>query len=122
AGFRNGNTAGGPGRRSKVCIRLKRNHPRICEGQVRHRAERGMSLFELMIAMVVLATGLGGITILLTGSIASNSRNNRDTTATLLAQMVISQISGQHVYSVGTITMTDCAGTNWTIATTPGAV
>jgi type II secretory pathway pseudopilin PulG len=81
-----------------------------------------MSLIELMIAMVVLATGLGGITILLTGSIASNSRNNRDTTATLLAQMVISQISGQHVYSVGTITMTDCAGTNWTIATTPGAV
>jgi len=81
-----------------------------------------MSLIELMIAMVVLATGLGGITIMLTGSIASNNRNNRDTTATLLAQMVLEQISGQHVYSVATITITDCAGNNWTIATTPGVV
>ena len=88
---------------------------------MRHRTERGMSLIELMIAMVVLAIGLGGITILLTGSIASNNKNNHDTTATLLAQMVLEQISGQHVYSVGTITITDCAGTVYNIETTPGA-
>jgi hypothetical protein len=75
-----------------------------------------------MIAMVVLAIGLGGITILLTGSIASNNKNNHDTTATLLAQMVLEQISGQHVYSVATITITDCAGTAHTIETAPGAV
>jgi Tfp pilus assembly protein PilV len=81
-----------------------------------------MSLIELMISMVVLATGLGGITILLTGSIASNNRNNRDTTSTLLAQMIIGQISGQHVYSDATINITDCAGNSWTIATTPGLV
>jgi len=74
-----------------------------------------------MIAMVVLAIGLGGITILLTGSIASNNKNNHDTTATLLAQMVLEQISGQHVYSNQTITITDCANTAWTIATAPGA-
>ena len=89
---------------------------------MRHRTERGMSLIELMIAMVVLATGLGGITILLTGSIASNNKNNHDTTATLLAQMVLEQISGQHVYSNQTINITDCAGNSWTIATAPGAV
>ena len=81
-----------------------------------------MSLIELMIAMVVLAIGLGGITILLTGSIASNNKNNHDTTATLLAQMVLQQISGQHVYSNQTINIADCNGNNWTIATTPGAV
>jgi prepilin-type N-terminal cleavage/methylation domain-containing protein len=80
-----------------------------------------MSLIELMIAMVVLAIGLGGITILLTGSIASNNKNNHDTTATLLAQMVLEQISGQHVYSNQTITITDCPNTAWTIATDPGA-
>jgi len=81
-----------------------------------------MSLIELMIAMVVLAIGLGGITILLTGSIASNNKNNHDTTATLLAQMVLEQISAQHVYSVTPITITDCAGTAHTIETDPGAV
>jgi type II secretory pathway pseudopilin PulG len=78
-------------------------------------------LIELMIAMLVLAIGLGGTTILLTGSIASNNKNNKDTTATLLAQMVIEQISAQHVYATGTINITDCAGTVWPIQTTPGA-
>lgn len=81
-----------------------------------------MSLIELMVAMVVLAIGLGGITILLTGSMASNNKNNHDTTATLLAQMVLEQISGQHVYAVTPINVTDCAGNAFTIATAPGAV
>jgi Tfp pilus assembly protein PilV len=81
-----------------------------------------MSLIELMIAMLVLAIGLGGITILFTTAIASNNRNSRDTTATLLAQMVIEQINAQHVYSNATTNVTDCANNSWTIATTPGAV
>lgn len=81
-----------------------------------------MSLIELMIATLVLAIGMGGITVLLVVAIASNNRNSRDTTATLLAQMVIEQISAQHVYSDGTINVTDCAGNSLTIATTPGAV
>jgi Tfp pilus assembly protein PilV len=75
-----------------------------------------------MIAMVVLAIGLGGITILLTTAMASDNKNSRDTTATLLAQMVIEQISAQHVYSDATIDVTDCAGNISTIATAPGAV
>lgn len=75
-----------------------------------------------MIAMLVLAIGLGGITILFTTAIASNNRNSRDTTATLLAQMVIEQINAQHVYSDATVNITDCANNSWTIATTPGAV
>jgi prepilin-type N-terminal cleavage/methylation domain-containing protein len=89
---------------------------------VRPRAERGMSLIELMLAMLVLAIGLGGITILLTTAIASDNRNSRDTTSTLLAQMVIEQISAQHVYTNTTITITDCAGNISTVATAPGAV
>jgi type IV pilus modification protein PilV len=89
---------------------------------VRHKAQRGMSLIELMIAMLVLAIGLGGITILFTTAIASNNRNSRDTTATLLAQMVIEQINAQHVYSNATVNITDCANNGWTIATTPGAL
>lgn len=91
---------------------------------MRHKAERGMSLIELMIAMLVLAIGLAGITILLTTAMASNNRNSRDTTATLLAQTVIEQISAQHVYAddaTTPITITDCANNNWTVASAPGA-
>ena len=89
--------------------------------RVREKSENGMTIIELMIAMLVLAVGLGGITILLTGSIASNNRSSKDSTATMLAQMVVEQISAQHVYSSATITVTDCAGTAWSVATAPGA-
>jgi prepilin-type N-terminal cleavage/methylation domain-containing protein len=81
-----------------------------------------MTLIELMIAMLVLAIGLGGITILLAGAMTSDNKNSKDMTATLLAQMVMEQISAQHVYINSAITIPDCAGTNWTIATAPGAV
>lgn len=88
---------------------------------MRHTTERGSSLIELMMAMIVLAIGLGGATTLLTTAIASNNRNSRDTTATLLAQKVMEEISAQNVYSDGNVGDTDCAGTSWPFATTPGA-
>lgn len=91
------------------------------EAHLRRKTDRGTTLIELMIAMVVLAIGLGAITILLTGAMASNNKSSRDMTATLLAQMVLEQISAQHVFSsYTTITITDCAGNTLTIATTPG--
>jgi prepilin-type N-terminal cleavage/methylation domain-containing protein len=89
---------------------------------VRPRSERGMSLIELMLAMLVLAIGLGGITIMLTTAIASDNRNSRDTTSTLLAQMVIEQISAQHPYASLPIAVTDCAGNPFTIGSDPGPV
>ena len=82
---------------------------------MRHSAEQGSSLIELMVAMLILAIGLGGVTTLLTTAIASNNRSSRDTTATLLAQMVIEQISAQHVYNNGLIGVTDCAGNAWSL-------
>ena len=92
----------------------------IREAHLRNRTERGTTLIELMIAMVVLAIGLGAITVLLAGAMTSNNKSSRDMTATLLAQMVMEQISAQHVYSNGTINVTDCAGNPWTIATATG--
>lgn len=89
---------------------------------MRHKAEQGTTLIELMIAMLVLAIGLGGITTLLTGTIASNNKNNKDTTATLLAQMVIAQISAVHVYSTQLVNITDCANKPHSFDSTPGAV
>jgi Tfp pilus assembly protein PilV len=91
------------------------------EAHLSRKTDRGTTLIELMISMVVLAIGLGAITILLTGAMASNNKSSRDMTATLLAQMVMEQISAQHVYSsYTTINVTDCAGNSLTIATTPG--
>jgi prepilin-type N-terminal cleavage/methylation domain-containing protein len=93
----------------------------IREEHLKRKTDRGTTLIELMIAMLVLAIGMGAVTILLASSMATDNRSSKDMTGTLLAQMVMEQISAQHVYSDATINVTDCAGNSWTIATTPGA-
>jgi|SRR5579862_114471 len=88
----------------------------------RRNSQQGMTLIELMIAMVVLAIGLGGITSLLVIAIGTNNRNSRDTTATMLAQLVIEEIGSQDPNSsLPTIPITDCAGNAFNIAVTGGA-
>jgi prepilin-type N-terminal cleavage/methylation domain-containing protein len=87
----------------------------------RRKPQSGMTLVELLIAMAILAIGMGGITNLLVVAMATDNRNSKDTSATLLAQMVIEQISAQHPNSPLPISVTDCAGNNWTIATVSGA-
>lgn len=79
------------------------------------RGERGMTLVELMIAMVVLAVGLAGVMMLVSGSIASNSRNKRDTTATNLSQMVLERIAAAGPTATATFDILDCANVNRTI-------
>lgn len=91
------------------------------QARFRRKSEVGMTLIELMVAMVILAIGLGGLTNLLVVAMATDNRNSKDTSATLLAQMVIEQISAQHPNSNATISITDCAGNAWTIATAGGA-
>ena len=82
----------------------------------------GMTLVELMIAMLVLAVGLGGITTLLITAISTNNRNSRDTTATMLAQLVIEEIGSQDPNSgVINIPITDCAGNAFDMNVTGGA-
>jgi Tfp pilus assembly protein PilV len=84
-------------------------------------SERGLSLAELMIALLVLATGLGAISQLLVLAIATDNRNGKDTTATLLAQKVIEQIAAVNPAAPNNVTVTDCTGKTWTISTTDGA-
>jgi len=88
------------------------------------RSERGMSMIELLIAMIVLAVGLAGIMILISGAIASNNRNKLDTTATTLAEMVMERIAASGPSATNTFTITDCANTSLTIdprgSTSPG--
>ena len=89
--------------------------------------EAGMSLIELMIAMVVMTVGFMATMILISTAIATNNRNKLDTTATALSQMVTETVAAQSI-AVGTpMTMVDCnpasAGgpQTWTIATASAA-
>jgi prepilin-type N-terminal cleavage/methylation domain-containing protein len=105
-----------------------RNHKRdtYMTPQNRLKSQRGMTLLELMMALVVLAIGLGGITNVLAIAVSTDNWNNKDTSATLLAQMVVEQISAQagniSALTNSPITVTDCQGTAWTINTAPGTL
>src|SRR4029077_9080789 len=84
-------------------------------------SQSGLSLVELMIALSILAIGMGALTNLLVVAMATDNKNSKDTSATLLAQMVIEQISAQHPNSNAAISITDCTGTTWSISTIGGA-
>src|SRR5712691_761492 len=79
--------------------------------------EAGMTLIELLIAMLVLAVGLSGIMAMIVTALASNGRNRTDTNATLLSQMVIEQLANIPATTDKIFTVTDCAGTVWNINT-----
>ena len=49
--------------------------------------ESGMSMIELMIAMVVLAVGLGALSSLFVLASGANNKNSRGTSAALLTNM-----------------------------------
>jgi type II secretory pathway pseudopilin PulG len=84
------------------------------------KPERGATLIELMIGMLVLATGLGALTTLVVGSMLTDNRNSKDTSGTLLAQKVIEELSAQNTNSTVAVTLTDCVGNVWVIPATQG--
>lgn len=86
------------------------------KGPVCRNTEKGLSLIEMMIAMVVLSIGMTGLMALFLQATYSNNRNSKDSSATFLAQMVLEQISAQDPNSTATISITDCAGNVWTVA------
>jgi len=89
--------------------------------RTRSNVEAGMSMIELMIAMVVLAIGLGALSSLFVLASATDNKNSRATSSALLAQKVIEQINAQNANSTSTITMTDCAGNQWNVLGAGGA-
>lgn len=74
----------------------------------RRQAQAGMSLVELLIAMLVLAVGMAGVLVMITSGIASNNRNKMDTTATNLSQMVLEEIISKPAGSNPVLTIQDC--------------
>lgn len=88
----------------------------------KHNRESGSMLLELLIAMVVLTIGLGGVLALLVVSMYTNSNARNDTSSTMLAEHVLEQVTSQPANSAAALTITDCAGTAWSISTAGAAV
>ena len=77
-------------------------------------------MIELLIAMAVLAIGMGGMITVFAGAISGNGSAKADTSGTMLAQTVLERIAAQPATSAANITIQDCnpAGpTTWVIAT-----
>lgn len=93
----------------------------------RGNRESGLTLIELLLAMLVLAIGMAGVMILITTAIASNNRNKIDTAGTMLAQTVLEQIAAQPASVSTGIPITDCRPASrggpqtFNMSTAPGA-
>jgi type II secretory pathway pseudopilin PulG len=79
------------------------------------QSDDGTSMIELMIAMVVLAVGLGALAVLFAVTAKANGKSSKDTSATLLSQLVLESIAAQHPTVTTPIPITDCAGNVWQI-------
>lgn len=95
---------------------------RIRKADRSKRDRRGSMMLELLIAIVVLAVGMGGLIPVLVSSMYSNNRSSGDTTSTMVAEHVLEQISAQPANATTPLTMTDCAGTSWSIQTTGATI
>lgn len=81
--------------------------------------QAGMTIVELLIAAVVMVVGLLAIMGVFALAIGNNGRSKVDTSATMLSQAVIEQISA--VLARGGPSMVkDCNGTTWNIDTNVG--
>jgi Tfp pilus assembly protein PilV len=86
-----------------------------------HR-QSGITMIELMIAGIVMVVGFLGMMILIITAIGTNNRNKLDTSATLVAQMVMEEIRA-NIATGSSPALVDCNGNSWTIGVgspTPG--
>jgi len=85
------------------------------------KRQAGFTLLELMIAALVLVFGLLAITALFATAIGNNGRSRVDSTATMLSQSVIEQITAVLARG-GPAAVTDCGQppTTWAVDTSVG--
>ena len=84
------------------------------------RDERGLTLIELMIALVVLMVGVVGSMYLIGLSIGGNGRSRQQSNSTAIAQMMVEKISSVKASTSPSLTITDCAGNSFTVSTAVG--
>lgn len=81
---------------------------RILSSSRRKKSQSGIGLIELFLALAVLLVGLTALLELCLAAAYTNNKNSKDTSATLLAQLVMEQVSSQHPDATNTATVTDC--------------
>lgn len=84
------------------------------------RNQRGMTLIELMIAMVVLLVGVVGSMSLVALSIGGNGRSRQQSNSTAVAQMLTEKISSVKASTSPVLLISDCAGANFAVNTALG--
>src|SRR5262249_36895720 len=82
--------------------------------------QRGMTLIELMIAMVVLLVGIVGCMALIAYAISGNGRNKQQSNSVAVAQMITEKLSSQKATVSNNLVVTDCAGNSNTLYTAAG--
>ena len=80
----------------------------------RKHPDAGITMVELLMAGTILTIASLGMIGLIIGSIATNNRNKMDSTQSMLATSILEQINSTLI-GAGTSTLTDCAGTVWTV-------
>ena len=78
----------------------------------------GLTIIELMIAMVVLAVGILGSMSLVIMAINGDFRSKQQSNSTALAQMVTEKIMSIPAWNNTTLTITDCTATGHSVSTT----
>lgn len=83
-------------------------------------SQRGMTLIELMIAMVVLAVGVVGSMALVVRAVGGDAYSKQLSNSTALAQMVTERIMAVPAATNGILTITDCSNTAYNVSTSVG--
>lgn len=84
------------------------------------RQQGGMTLIELMIAMVILAVGVVGSMALVVRAIGGDSASKQTSNSTALAQMVVERIMAVPANNSTIVTITDCTNTAYNVSTSVG--
>ena len=84
------------------------------------RSESGMSLVELLIAMVVLLVGLVACLSLVAISMGNNARSRQQGNSTIVSQLITEKISSVTASLSPVLNITDCAGNIFNVNTAPG--
>lgn len=94
---------------------IRRRKQKIVSGR-----ESGLTMIELMIAMLVLAVGIVGSMALIIRAVSGDSWSKQLSNSTVLAQSVTERIMAIPAATNTIVTLTDCANTVWNINTAPG--
>jgi Tfp pilus assembly protein PilV len=90
----------------------RKNNSRVAHNQ------EGLTIIELLIAMVVLAVGILGSMSLVIMAINGDFRSKQQSNSTALAQMVTEKIMSIPAWASPTLIITDCTTANYSVSTT----